>query len=115
MLCLITRLEAKTVSTLLWLLITSLSMRRQARTVPGLHDVWVSFRRPRTVFLISLWDDRDAMAEFATAVPHHASAIMHLWQTGGKSWSGLFELIGPSPASRWWPEHSTATRVRQAG
>ncbi len=104
MLCLVTRIESRKLSTVAWVVIAALRMRRQARVVSGLHEVALFVRRPRTVYIVSLWEDEAAMADFATAVPSHALAVGHLWQGGGRSWSALFELVGPSPLSMRWPE-----------
>lgn len=86
------------------MLVAAIRLRRKARSVVGLRESWISFRPPTVLFLISLWDSEEAMADFATTVPDHAPAVMKLWHEGGQSWSGLFELVGPSPTSGYWPD-----------
>lgn len=108
MLCLVTCIDAKRLSTLLWVFLAALHMRRQAKDVQGLREVTVCLRRPRVVMIISLWDDESAMADFGAAVPDHASRVLRLWRGGGESWSGFFELVGPSP-------HSAPNSIVQSG
>lgn len=104
MLCLVTRLEAPNLLTFARAIISALLIRRQARAVAGLRETAVFLRRPHVVFIVSLWDSHDAITEFNTLVPAHVGSVTRFWQQGGRSWSCLFELVGPTPNSRYWPE-----------
>lgn len=110
MLCLITRIKVRRVSTVAWILISYLRMRRRARTVPGLLDMAVQLRSPRAVVFVSLWEDANAMAEFNTAVPEHPLEVRRMRVAGAEVWSGLFRFVGPSPTARAWPELALTSR-----
>ncbi len=102
MLCVITRIKVARLSSLIWMVIAFLRIRRQARAVHGLREMSLLIRRQRTIVIISLWEDQAAMADFATVSPEHPRAVYRLWQERGEFWSGLFELVGPSPRSVPW-------------
>lgn len=101
-LCLITRIELTRRFDLLYVLLAFYRMRRRARSVQGLAEVSLFVRRWRTVFIVSLWRDELAMAEFATAVPGHLKMVRRTFRTGARSWSGLFEFFGTSGTSGAW-------------
>lgn len=85
--------------------------------MPGAVEVFWRVRWPDTLLFVSLWDGMDAVARFNAAVPEHVVAVTRLWREGGASWSGLYELVGPSAQSVGrdgivtspWPQFHTDT------
>jgi hypothetical protein len=103
MVCLVTRVKIRKLSTLIWSIIAYFRMRRRVRDVRGLFEVSLVLKRRRTLFFISFWKDVAAMADFATAVgPLHPQAVRKMRSAGAEVWSGHFVLRGTAPHSRPW-------------
>jgi hypothetical protein len=80
-------------------------MRRLARNVPGLLAATIFVRRSRTVFLMSLWANKHAMAVFASTVPQHVPAVRWVHHDAIETWSGTFGVLSTSRRSTdWFPQ-----------
>lgn len=102
MLCLVTRIKVKKISTLMSITFAFFRMRRRSRNVPGLLETLILVRWPRTVIFISLWKDASAMARFATAVPEHPMAVQKVYRLGAEVWSGVFKLESQNREDEVW-------------
>lgn len=102
MICLVTRIKVKRLSSFLNVLWTFYRIRWKARNVTGLFESSLFVRRKRTIIFISLWRDSRSFAEFATAVPEHAKAVLKMYRIGAETWSGVFTLHQQSNTSQPW-------------
>lgn len=101
MLCLVTRIKVRKISTLMSIIFVFFRMRRRSRNIPGLLETSMLVRWPRTVIFVSLWKDASAMACFATAVPEHPMAVRKAYRVGAEVWSGLFKLESQNRDPAW--------------
>ena len=102
MLCLVTWIRVKDFFTFFRLILAFFSMRRKARTIPGLFKSWILIRSQKTLVLISLWQNSAAFAQFNTIVPEHAGIVTALYRTEAETWSGAFTLDTKSATSEPW-------------
>lgn len=109
-LCLVTRIEARSGWEVGVLILSFRRMRRQARQVAGLVEAFMILRRP-AVYIVSLWSDERAIADFATAVPSHLAMVR--WTHGRKlrTWSALYNFVGTSPPSAPWEVDTSPVEV----
>ena len=109
-LCLVTRIEVRNAWDVGVLILSFGRLRRQAREVTGLVEAFMIRRRP-AVYIVSLWSDERAIADFATAVPGHLKMVR--WTHGRKlrSWSALYDFVGTSPPSAPWEVETSPVEV----
>lgn len=102
MLCLVTRVKVRKLTTLISIIFAFFRMRRKARSVPGLLESIILIQRQRTVIFLSLWQNSQAMAQFATAVPEHAFVVRQMYYAHAEVWSGAFTLQNESSTKNPW-------------
>lgn len=112
MLCLVTRVKVKKLTTLISVMFAFFWMRRRARSVPGLLESAMLIQRQRTVIFVSLWQNSQAMDQFATAVPEHASAVHQMYIAHAEVWSGAFTLLNQSSTKNPWFQSASPVVAR---
>ncbi|HZS75966.1 MAG TPA: hypothetical protein VFA41_05080 [Ktedonobacteraceae bacterium] len=107
MICFITRIKVLRYSTLLWVIFSYFHMKKQAKEVPGLYEMFIFIRPQKTIYFVSLWRDISAIAAFNTIVQGHALAVFKVKSAGAEIWSGYFDLRGTSFHSKSWTQNNS--------
>ena len=111
-LSLVTRVETRVAWEQLVIAVAFVQMKRRSRGVEGLIGTSL-IRDRRSMTIVSLWANEQALGDFATAVPKHLLVVRWVRRRRLRTWSALYDLIGASPMSDDWAEAAPRKKVRR--
>jgi heme-degrading monooxygenase HmoA len=100
----VTRIETPDWMTFARCVIAFLVLRSHAKVIQGFIDVALLIRWPRTLIIVSFWENRQAVTSFNTLVLGHSRIATWTHQRGAEVWSAAMrvERTGYMSRSKTW-------------